>query len=85
MTAALHLVHAGASRRQASAADPQTSASEADELLKDAGAMTDLVGAIKEGKVQMQSSWDLVLMWVVARKAVFMPEHEAWMLVRCTP
>lgn len=82
MSGALKLLQAGISRRQASAADPQKSASEVEELMKDAGAMMELVEAIKQGEVQTQSSWDLAMTWIVARKAVYVGKHEAWMSTR---
>lgn len=84
ISAALQLIHAGISRRQAKAADPQTSASEMEQLTKDVGAMMKLTEAITKGEVEAQSNWDLAMTWIVARKAVYMGQQDAWMSNRYT-
>ena len=79
---AIQFLHAGASRRQARADDAHTSASESKELVKDAEAMKDLARRLQEDAAGTETSWDLAMTWIVARKAVLFPEHEAWMSAR---
>ena len=79
---AIQFLHAGASRRQARATDAHTSASESKELVKDAEAMKDLARGLQEDDAGIETSWNLAMTWIVARKAVLFREHEAWMSAR---
>ena len=76
------MIQTGASHRKVKAAEPQTSASEAKELAKDAEKMTKLVDPMKQGDVFKRSSWDLAVTWIVARKAIIVGRDEAWISAR---
>lgn len=76
------MIQAGASCRKAKAAEPQTSASNAKELAKDAEETTKLVESMKQDDIFKRSSWDWAMTWTVARKAIIVGRDEAWTSAR---
>lgn len=85
MTVAVQLIQAGISGRKMRIVDSHTSSSEVDLLMKDVESMTTLIDLIKQGRMQNESTWDMAATWVIARKAVFFGEEEAWMTARSIP
>lgn len=85
MTVAVQLIQAGIAGRKARIAGSDTSSSEVDFLMKDVESMTALIDLIKQGKMRDESTWDMAATWVIARKALFFAEGEAWMTARSTP
>ena len=82
LPAAVQFLRLGASRRRALSENPQTLALEAAQLIKDAEVMEQLAEAIKQGKGPGCSNWNTEMTWIVARKALFIGQNEAWMAAR---
>ena len=85
MTVAIQLIQAGMSGRKARIANTHTSSSKVDLMKKDVEAMTTLIDLIKQGRMQNESTWDMAATWVIARKALYFGEQEAWMTTRSIP
>ncbi|KAL8782768.1 MAG: hypothetical protein Q9195_009573 [Heterodermia aff. obscurata] len=79
LAALRQFLQASMTRREAKAADPLTPAAEAAELAQDVEALSKLAEAFDGGEGQQRSCWDLAMTWIVARKAIFLHRHDAWL------
>lgn len=79
MATAVQLLQAGISRRGTVAAQSQSSSSKGDELKEDIEARKQLLDAWKQGTDPACSDWNFAMTSIVARKALVMSNHQAWM------
>ena len=77
---AVRLLEAAISRRQSLLANEQLSDSDnAQRLGEEVGEIKRLVDAWRQGGDPASSRWDLAMTSIIARKALLVDEHEAWM------
>ena len=81
---ALALLQAGITRREIRAAQTQGSSSslEAQELEEDIEARKQLLDAWNQGADPACNDWNFAMTSIVARKALVMDEHQAWMTAK---
>ena len=81
---ALALLQAGITRREIRAAQTQGSNSslEAQELKEDIEARKQLLDAWKQGADPACNEWNFTMTSIVARKALIIDEHQAWMTAK---
>ena len=82
MGAAVVLLRAGVSRRQMLLAEAQCSVSQAQKLEEEIEEMKRLVEAWKQGGDPACNRWDFTMTSIIARKALLINEHEAWMTAK---
>ena len=82
MSTAVQLLQAGISRRGTVAAQSQTSSSEGHELEEDIAARKQLLDAWKQGTDPACNDWNFAMTSIVARKALLISKHQAWMTAK---
>ena len=82
MGVAVALLQAGVSRRQMLVAEAQCSISQAQKLEEEIEGMKRLVEAWKQGGDPACNRWDFTMTSIIARKALLINEHEAWMTAK---
>ncbi|KAK3167845.1 hypothetical protein OEA41_004291 [Lepraria neglecta] len=82
MGAAVQLLQAGMSRRQSLAAQVQVSGLEAKKLREEVEEMIGLIEAWRQGGDPACNDWDCTMTSIIARKALMIDAHEAWMTAK---
>ena len=82
MGAAVQLLEAGVFRRQEILGKAQGNTAESQKLKKEVGEMKWLIEAWKQGEDPACSSWECAMTSIIARKAMIISEHEAWMIAK---
>ena len=80
MGAAVQLLEAGVSRRQAILVETQGITLEVQRLEKEVGELIRLVEAWKQGGDPACNHWECAMTSIVAKKAIIFSEHEDWMI-----
>ena len=80
MGAAVQLLEAGVSRRQDILVKAQGNTPEAQNLENEVGELKRLVEAWKQGEDPACNDWECAMTSIIARKAIIISEHEAWMI-----
>ena len=82
MGAALVLLQAGVSRRHMLVAEGKCSVSQAQKLEEEIEEIKRLIEAWKQGGDPACNRWDFTMTSIIARKALLINEHEAWMTAK---
>ena len=80
MGAAVQFLEAGVSRRQGILVEAKDSTSEAQNLEKEVGELKRLLEAWKQGEDPACNHWECAMTSIIAKKAIIISEHEAWMI-----
>ncbi len=81
-TTAVELLQAGISRRANKAAEAQASSAEAKKYRDDVEAMNQLLEAWNQERDPACNEWNFAMTSIVARKALVINEHLAWMVAK---